>query len=382
MDKTNDIFFALLRSAIKNENEEISLADVDYEALFSLAKFHDLAHIVYYELKKRDSLPEDEIGKKFKEQYDIAIYRHIRRTNAIAEVRKILENAHIPFILLKGVVLMDLYPEQWMRTSADVDILVQKNDFKKAVVAFKKYGMALFAETEHDVSFNTKDKYHIELHHTLIEDDRFPYANKYISRVWEYSKTTEDNVERILYDDMFYFYHIVHMAKHFKEGGCGIRSLLDLWLLNHCIDFDREKRESIIKESGLKTFADKAESLSEKWFSKSETNVLPDDFEDYIINGGIYGTSKRIVAIRKKKEKNRFIYYLKRIFQPYNQLKHTYPLLQKLPFLLPFCWVARWFRLLNPVKRKKVFDEIKIENSVSNEESDRMVSLMKELEIW
>lgn len=382
MDKTNDIFFALLRSAIKNENEEISLADVDYEALFSLAKFHDLAHIVYYELKKRDSLPEDETGKKFKDQYDIAIYRHIRRTTAITEVRKILENACIPFILLKGVVLMDLYPEQWMRTSADVDILVQKNDFQKAIDVFKENGMVLYVGTEHDVSFNTKDKYHIELHHTLIEDDRFPAANKYISRVWEYSKSKGNSAERILYDDMFYFYHIVHMAKHFKGGGCGIRSILDLWLLDHCIDFERDKREVILQETGLKTFAEKAESLSEKWFSKTETSNLSSDFEEYIVNGGIYGTSERVITIRKNKEKNRFVYYFKRIFQPYSQLKHTYPILQRLPFLLPFCWVARWFKLLNPKKRKQAVNEIKIESSVSNEESDRMVSLMKELEIW
>ena len=258
----------------------------------------------------------------------------------------------------------------------------EKNDFQKTVDVFSENGLVLFAETDHDVSFNTKEKYHIELHHTLIEDDRLPDVNKYIYRVWDHSEAVGGGFERKLNDEMFYFYHIVHMAKHFKGGGCGIRSLLDLWLLDHAIDFDKDKRDTTLNESGLKTFAGSARALSEKWFSNSIAADLPDGFEDYIINGGIYGTSKRIVAIRKKQEKNRFVYYLKRIFQPYGQLKHTYPVLKKMPFLLPFCWVARWFGLLDPKKRKKAVGEIKIESSVDSTESNRIKALMKELEIW
>lgn len=383
MDKTNDIFFALLRSAIKNENEEISLADVDYEALFSLAKFHDLAHIVYYVLKKRDSLPEDEIGKKFKDQYDIAIYRHIRRTTAIAEVRKILENAHIPFILLKGVVLMDLYPEQWMRTSADIDVLVKEEDVKKVSKVFIESGMIQGEECPHHISFSDQNKMHIELHFCLIEEFYLRKTSELLKNIWVHSEMRKNfTSEHLMNDEWFYLYHIAHTAKHFKTGGCGVRSVLDVWFLNHKIQYDQAKRCELINESELFYFDIAIKGLSEMWFSKSETISLPDGFESYIINGGIYGTYERDVMIWKKKFNNRFIYYFKRIFLPYKFIKHEYSILKKWPVLLPFCWIARWFRLLKPEKRKQAIEEIRVENSIDSEESERIESLLKELEIW
>lgn len=27
-------------------------------------------------------------------------------------------------------------------------------------------------------------------------------------------------------EEMFYFYHIAHLAKHFEVGGCGIRQII------------------------------------------------------------------------------------------------------------------------------------------------------------
>lgn len=110
MSKTVDTFISLLRSAVIQTNEEIDLADINYETLFSISKFHDLAHIVYYELNRRNALPKDEILAKFKQQYNMAILRHVKRMMAIEQIREILEKARIPFVLLKGAVLIDLYP--------------------------------------------------------------------------------------------------------------------------------------------------------------------------------------------------------------------------------------------------------------------------------
>ena len=96
--KTVETFIGLLRSAITGEQEQLDLSDINYDELYYLAKYHDLAHIVFNELRCRGELCEGEIVRKFKNQFDIALYRHINRDMAIELVKTLLENAHIPFV--------------------------------------------------------------------------------------------------------------------------------------------------------------------------------------------------------------------------------------------------------------------------------------------
>lgn len=382
MSKTIDDFIAILKGAMNEEKEEINLNDVDFEALFSLSKFHDMAHIVCYELKRRGALPDNETGKRFTKQYDMAILRHIRRTAAISQLRDLLEKERIPFILLKGAVMMDLYPQQWMRTSADVDILVKEEDVIKVSDILIAAEMTREQECSHHVSFVSKNNMHIEVHYCLIEDFYLAESSEAFKDIWDHVELKKESVsEYVMRDEWFYLYHIAHMAKHFKTGGCGVRSVLDIWMLDHKVRYDGKKRDNLIGKCKLTSFETAVKELSEIWFSGKENNAAAEELENYIINGGIYGTPEHGIIIRKQSENNRFIYYLKRIFMPYRYIKHEYPVLKKCPFLLPFCWAARWFRLIDPKKRRAALNEIKIESSADNEESKRIETLIKKLEI-
>jgi hypothetical protein len=382
MNSTIETFIALLRSAVTCTNEEIDLADINYEALFSLAKFHDLAHIVYAELNKRIEHWEGDIYRKFRQQYDMAVYRCIKRDLAIEQLQVALENARIPFVLLKGTYLMKLYPETWMRTSSDVDILVKKEEHHKAADTLQKDGFIKIAETAHDFSFSSPDKYHIELHYSLIEDDKLPSASKVLEKVWDNANHNENHSEEMLNDEMFYFYHLAHMAKHFKDGGCGIRSFIDLWLLNHNIPYDVQKRIEYLTDGGLLAFAKQSESLSEKWFSNDKGDVESPEFEDYIISGGVYGTAEHNVIVRKKQTNNRLVFYFRRIFLPYSGMKYAYPILRECPVLLPIFWVVRWLKILKPSYRKKAANELRIERTADEEVGNNIEMLMKDLKIW
>ena len=94
---------------------------------------------------------------------------------------------------------------------------------------------------------------HVELHYTLIEDHVMPKANDVLSEVWENSLPGPDG-GRVMTDEMFYFYHVAHMAKHFGNGGCGIRPVLDLWLLNRKQGFTKDKRDALLSRGGLLDF--------------------------------------------------------------------------------------------------------------------------------
>lgn len=381
MNKTVDTFIALLRSAITGTNESIDLTDVNYEELYSLAKFHDLAHLVFYELNKRIEQWQGEVFRKFKQQYDISLYRTVKRDLAIEQVQNALENAEIPFVLLKGSYLMKLYPETWMRTSSDIDVLVEPCNHKNAVEVLESSGFILFSETPHDVSFYTQEKYHIELHHSLIEENRLPNTSEILEQVWQYTEPFGNGFERKLDDEMLYFYHLAHMAKHLKKGGCGVRYFIDLWLLNHRTLFDADKRNSLIRKSGLSEFASLSVQLSEQWFSTEYGQINLTEYESFIICGGIYGSLDQSVTIRKNNTKNRFAYYLNRIFLPYSKMKYAYPVLKRIQLLLPLCWVLRWLKLLDPKTRKYAINEIKAENETDSESAARVERLMKQLKI-
>ena len=365
-----------------NEEPEMPTisGEIDFTSLYRLSQAHDLAHLVWVGLQKNNVSVPEKARQAFGKQTTVAVYRDIRRSSAIDEFRQIMADAGIPFILLKGATIAALYPESWMRTSADVDALVPESDFRKTLTILNRAGMKRICETQHDVTFETRDHVHLELHHTLIEESRNEKAFLLLKNVWETARKREDNTsEYVLPDEVVYAYYVAHMAKHLVNGGCGVRSILDLWLLNHKVDFDPAEREKALEAGGLVRFEEKARAVAEIWFSGEKDDSSLSDLESFILNGGAYGTIEQGVAFRSQSAKSKPLYYLNRVFPSFEQMKTSYPALKKAPILLPGCWVARWLKLLDPKKRHKAVHEIEVERSLGEEKTRRIDALLDDL---
>ena len=73
---------------------------------------------------------------------------------------------------LKGVVIRELYPEPWMRTSCDTDILVHRKDLKKAEnVLINELEFVKQDESVYDVTLRSINGVTVELHYDLIEEN-------------------------------------------------------------------------------------------------------------------------------------------------------------------------------------------------------------------
>ena len=121
--------FALLRSEIQGTGlgEEVKnfITLEGLPALFALAKKHDLAHLVGDALDRNGFLSDGaEMRKPFLRERNMAVYRYEQQQYDFEQICDTLEDAQIPFLPLKGSVLRGYYPEAWMRTSCDIDILV------------------------------------------------------------------------------------------------------------------------------------------------------------------------------------------------------------------------------------------------------------------
>jgi len=379
------VLFALLRNIVcgqpVSEDTKEACTTEMLEQVYALAGRHDLAHLVAQAANKLD-LRESEFRKKCDQSAKQAIFRYLRLSNAYEQICSTLEKAEIPFIPLKGSVLRDFYPEPWMRTSCDIDILVRAEHLESAIASIKEELQYTDGpKGDHDISLFSAAGIRLELHYdTLAENSAINESYAVLSRIWETAIPKQPGMyQRELTDAMFYFYHIAHMAKHFQIGGCGIRPFLDLWILNHRVQCDVQARRQLLAQGGLLAFAKAAEKLSEVWFSQGETDSLTAQLEHYILDGGVYGTMKNRVAIQQKKSGGKFRYALSRIFLPYDTIKYYYPILQKCKWLLPVYQVVRWCKILFRGGVKRSICELKTNASVSHEEIQSTEALLQHL---
>ena len=381
------VFFALIRSEIKGDElcEEIKnlISPEILPALFKLSKRHDLAHLIGDALDKNGLLSDGTEGKKrFLQERNMAVYRYEQIQYEFEQICDVLEKARIPFIPLKGSVIRQYYPEPWMRTSCDIDILVSKDSADTAkVYLVEKLRYTVEGKKSHDISMYAESGVHLELHFDLIEDYIFENTKAVLKDIWEVALKKENcEYHREMSDEVFYFYHIVHMAKHFKGGGCGIRPILDDWILNQKPN-NEQARKCLLRKGNLYIFADKIRQVSMCWFSGGSHTPLTLEIEQYILQGGVYGNSENRAAVQQATKGGKVQVIFSRVFLPYYLLKVQYPILEKNKILMPFCQIARWWHLLFGKRTKIAKRELEANMSVAKDKKARIKTLLKDLGI-
>lgn len=360
---TENILFALLREAVcgvpLREEELSAITPETLAPVFQLAREHDLAHLAGHTLKKHKRLGSDPTSLQFDRQTMQAMYRFMQQREEYALILGCLAKEAIPHMPLKGSVLRGHYPQPWMRTSCDIDILVNEKDLLAAAEALEQQLQYTRGKREdHDISLYSPGGTHLELHYdTIGEKNESACCRAVLARVWqEASPIAEGSAQYAMTDAMFFFYHIAHMAKHFETGGCGIRPFLDLWILNHRIPHDRQQRLALLREGGLETFCVAMETLTEVWFGSRAADGLSRQVSDFLLKGGTYGSLDNFTAVGRSKTGSTRRYWLQRIFMPHRELKAYYPILLRHKWLTPFCQFARWMRILfrGGMRRAKV----------------------------
>jgi len=373
----------LLRSEITNTELDkslfVNLNDEDWTRLYYISKLHDLAHLVGNAVIKNNLLPNGEIKEKFDKQTITAVYRFQKTQYEFSSICKILNEVKIEFLPLKGSVIRQYYPEPWMRTSCDIDILVHEDDLEKAKIALEKHlNYSSDGKGEHDIGMTSPSGIHLELHYRLND---VIISRKYdipLGKIWDYVSKREDYCYE-LREEMLYFYHISHMTKHFENGGCGIRPFIDLWLLNRNLNCNMEEKEKLLAEGGLTTFSEVADLLSKVWLEGTEPTPISKQMEEYVLSGGVYGTRDNQIAVFQNKKRGKLGYILYRIWMPYQSLCVLYPSLKGKRILQPLYEIRRWFRLFKKGVFKRSREELKANSAVSDETSAQIAKMLSDL---
>lgn len=380
---TEAMMFMLLRKSCCYEDEpiDIELHQETLEEIYRLSKRHDLAHIIGHYLGQTGVLKNADVGQRFKQQAAQAVFRYANLKLTYTQICSFLESAEIPFLPLKGAVMRRYYPEPWMRTSCDIDILVKEEDLERAVKKLESTGYRNEGRSMYDVSLYSPRGVHIELHFNLIADYVSAKQGEILSHIWERVIPVKGfSYQYEMPDDLFYFYHIAHMAKHFKEGGCGVKPFLDLWLLNKQKEFDETEKYKLLKKGGLLAFAKAVEQLSNAWFENAEKDALAYDIEAFVLRNGVYGSYEAKITMNKI-NKNHWQYIWFRVFLPYEYMKDHYPILKKQKWLLPACEVWRWIKLIFNGGIKRSEREMKTRTKATKEQQTNLTGLLEALEL-
>lgn len=338
---------SLLHAALGGETP-IPPADTDWDNLYALSVQQKVEAMVCAALSEVPDVPQD-VRARFLTAYKKEISAQIVRRNEGMKIFNAFEVNGIDCVPLKGWVLQDLYPNPAMRYMCDLDILFrpeQSADVRRVLEALDYVPQELGGNPE---VYYKKPIMNIEMHKRIVRD-----KTDYYDRIWErvrpeprcehtFSMTPED----------YYLYMIAHFYKHFIGGGTGVRYVCDteVFLRQYGDAMDRAFVDEQLEKSGYLDFERQVRALCGAWFRGEPTDDELTAFSRKMLFCGVFGTPERAgnnamrAAVQQMPGRSvrskRFLYILSLLFPPLSVMRDVYPVLGRLPFLLPVFWIVR-----------------------------------------
>ena len=366
LTNTQEKLIEILRAELTGTDEaDLSdLSDQELAAIYHLAKAHNLSSMAGNYLFEKGIDNRVILRDMAYAQSNVE-----KQEKVMAEISKVLNEACIPFLPLKGIVMRRLYPKPWMRLSGDIDILIHPEDRLCVIEALSNLPGMQFKPSVGEDHFTSADSVTIDVSTVLHGPSAIDNNGTLMADIWDHaSPSAEAPALYTLSDAMLYTHAVNHMARHLKTGGCGINHLMDLWVLNHRIPVDAEKKSArlaLIKEKHLEKIAEELEKISEKWFSNAKTPV-DTELEEYILSGAAHGTQKTRVSVNRK-GLSKARYMLNRFFVPYDYLKILFPQIEGKRWLTPFYEVYRWIYHAKNGRTAIIMNEFKESDAMTDD---------------
>lgn len=375
----NFIISALTGQALSSETIQ-KITPQTLPRVCQIATKQDQMHMVAYALKKQGLLGEDETARNLSSTLRWALYRHEMQMEEQKKIFVVLEEAEVDYLPLKGAVIRDFYPEAWMRTSGDIDILVREEEMERAKdILISKLNYRVTKKNFHDIAMRSPENRLLELHFKITENEE--KIDRMLTKVWEYVSRVEGSHRMEMTNEYLIFHSYAHMLYHFINGGCGIRYVLDIWILEKDLTFDATELEKLLETCGMCTFASYIRKLARVWFGGEAHDQETRWMEMYIIEAGLFGDVKTKVKARKVKTEGKGKYLFQRVFMPYKEFCSSYPILSKYPILYPYYTIKRWFKIFDHSKKEQALCEIQLNQEMDGESIEKLRKLFDKLEL-
>ena len=368
MDCMQQGILRLLQSAISGQAMSLP-EDFDLAQALPVIKKHQLGNLIYYGAA---NCGVDSKSPVMQELFAITYKSMITDERQRAELQKIMaafDANGIHYMPVKGVLMKELYPKPDMRIMGDADILIKLDQYDKIKPLMEELAFTEKLESDHELIWQ-KPSLYLELHKRLIPSYNYDYA-AYYGDGWQLGHPSKENPCRYeMTDEDQMIYLFTHFAKHYRDGGIGVRHMLDLYIYRKAKpDMDSAYLARELEKLQLNSFFENIYRTLAVWFDGAEADELTDHITAFIFKSGAYGAQEAhhlAQGIRDKANEGGSTKQVKRrawvklIFLPYGSMCEKYPVLKKVPILLPIMWVVRWFTAIfkNPknisAQRKRV----------------------------
>lgn len=392
MTKEQEFFIELLSSHINGYIPKPQ-ENIDWKEIFDLSNKHNVTAIVATQIKL---LPESSRvqgkGKSYFNQFlGKTLQSYDEKIEAYNYFVKTLSENGIKHLIVKGAVLRDIYPVKELRTSGDTDVVIQKQDYEKCKEILLSNGFTLSQDTGEELDMYYNGQY-FEINNT------FEYINDETKRFFE-----NPFDERLSYCEgctyyLYPIYHLVyvlyHILKHIKNGGAGVRMLLDICVLFKNYNIDVNEFLKIMTSLNLEKSSKTIISICKKFFMLNVEleYTINEDIEekliDTIISGGVFGFSNgnlgvvRLASTMSDKATgfSSIKAFLGMFIISKDYLMKFYPYARRHRILLP---VAYFNRLFDAVfkRGKRNIGNIQSMFSKNNDNAVRLGEILNELEI-
>lgn len=372
------VFLGLIRCGLGISYDLPHIDDDLAKKIISLASKHSVLPLVGEALLKHIS-PHSSLALELKHQLLLLIAHHEQMMAMQRAVFNLFEQKKIAYLPLKGAELDCYYPNSWMRTRSDVDVLIHSEQVEEALSVLKEHLHFTVEERNyHDVSLRSQDGKLLELHFNLLE--RQTNLDQVLSLVWQYVSPVGESVSRQKMDPAYFVFHqIAHTAYHFQNGGCGVRFLIDLYLVRQNLAFDEMKLRDFCREADLLIFYHNLCRLMDCWFSDLPAQGIIGEMSEFILAGGVFGKLENKLMNERARRDGRIGFIFSRIFWPYRDLAVQYPSLEGKIWLTPLYQVRRWCRLLRFKKLKSSVQQLKLNQNLSEKQVTKLAKLMRDV---
>lgn len=373
-----ELYMYLLRCAIRGEKLEGE----------KLAKYQEIESEKIREKAKRSKqlfLLATNINEYaiYRKEANVQVNRHIEKVVIEYEkykcIRMVLDLAkenEIPFVIFKGCVLADLYPQYIQRNSCDTDIFVYPEFRQQAIDMLVNTGYVIdedHSKNEVCVLKYNKFPHTIELHSCLWED----YEGKRLDILESFDLTAKDKlieletcgfkVTTLGYEEHL-IYQLFHIIKHFSLEGVGMKYLADITLYVDAYGkyIDYKHMWERLEQLDYAKFAHYLFAICIEFLGMDDKIIegrhmnMGDEFYEFMIdlfNGGVMYENKsdawQILGMmtpyftgEKGGSKGKVRRKLAVIFPRAKDIQEYYPYLERYPFLLPIAWVQKAVKYL------------------------------------
>lgn len=353
MTRVSEYIIRSVRAAICRERLSAPEGDFLWEEYYQWCRKNSVAGIVWYALAELSEQIPPEICQKFSGEQAKGIFVDMKQQAEIAVFFAELDKEKLPYMPLKGYFLKQRYPSPDMRYMCDLDVLIRMERHAEYEEILKRLGYTFLTESPHELVYQKPPLMNVELHKSIVPDYETEYY-AYYQDGWSFARSCPDSSCFVLGEEDFFIFLIIHLAKHYRHEGIGIRHFIDIYLLQSQLgeNFDHNYFQKQLSELRMTEFYQSVCELLAVWFEHAPATEKTEMMTRYIIQSGTNGElqtrnahlnfyeqetgqSQKMIILKKN---------LRLMFPTLKQLKKSFPVLEKYPFLYPVLSIYRLFR--------------------------------------